>query len=468
MPFNSIEYFIFLWVAVLVFYTTPESYKKISLLAISAVFYISWSPYFALFLLSAITAAYALAFTIDRSTGLARKRWYLTGTLLFFLGAFVFFKGLPLWRQSFNFMTHVAMPIGFSYYTFRLLSYVIDVYWEKIKPEKDFIGFASFVAFFPHILSGPIQRADEFFPQVRSVKNHRAEFWTSGLRLILYGLFKKLVIADNLAIVVDNVFGHVSMYNATALWMASYVFYLQLYADFSGLTDIAIGSGRLFGIDAPQNFNRPYLAKNIQEFWRRWHMTLCRWINDYLFLPLRMSLRNWENIGLVLSLFINMLAISLWHGFSSGFIAFGLVQGTLISVSVLTLRARDHFFKGRKTLSALRRIVAPVLTFHLIVFSFIFFRYPTVASGFQYISKLFQGPFKFNELGMGLGGKAILGCGVGLLMMDFLEQVQLNGRWNRLADRLPTTVRWSVYYLTIAGFLIYGRFWPKEFIYFKF
>ncbi len=460
MPFNSLEYFVFLWAAVLCFYAVPDRAKRPVLLAACYAFYAFWNLHFALFLLSATAATYFLALRMECASRAGEKRLCFSAALLFLLGAFVFFKGLPLWRQSFSFLNHVAVPVGFSYYTFRLLSYVLDVSWEKTRPEKDLVSFASYVAFFPHLLSGPIQRPEEFFPQYKTLPKIDLELWSSGLRLILCGLFKKLVVADNLALIVDNVFGHSTQYGAVPLWIASYAFYLQIYADFSGLTDIAIGSGRLFGIDSPPNFNTPYLAKNIQDFWRRWHMTLCRWINDYLFLPLRLQLRNAGDAGMVLALFISMLAISLWHGLSSGFIAFGILQGVLISVSVFTLQARNRFFKEKKALSVLRGFMGPLVTFHLLMFSFIFFRCATFSEAVGYISRMFQGPLQFRMLNMGLEAKAILGCVLALALAEWFERSRFT--------RTPVALRLSVYYSAITGLLMFGRFWPKEFIYFKF
>ena len=454
MPFNSVEYFVFLWAAVLAFYAAPEAYRRPFLLVFCYAFYSFWSPFFALFLLAATAAAYWGA-----------RRLYSATALAFLLGAFVFFKGLPLWRQPFGFLSHVAVPVGFSYYTFRLLSYVIDVRRGTIEPEKDFVRFACYAAFFPHLLSGPIQRAEEFFPQTQHLGCENPELWASGLRLILCGLFKKLVIADTLAPAVDNVFGHPAAYNATALWVAAYAFYLQLYCDFSGLTDIAIGSGRLFGIDAPPNFNAPYLAKNIQDFWRRWHMTLCRWISDYLFTPLLVKLRNWGNAGLVFSLFVSMLAISLWHGLSSGFIAFGLIQGTLISFSVWSLKARNRFFKKREYLGGFRNFAGPLVTFHLLVFSFVFFKCATFREGMRFIARLFQGPFQFGGLGMGIGEIGLAACLLGLIAAEWFERA---AEGPAAFTRRPAALRWSVYYAGVAGILLFGHFWPKEFIYFKF
>ena len=196
-------------------------------------------------------------------------------------------------------------------------------------------------------------------------------------------------------------------------------------------------------------------------------MTLCRWINDYLFLPLRLGLRRWGDAGMIVSLFVSMLAISLWHGLSSGFVAFGVIQGVLISVSILTLKARDRFFKGRKRLSAMRRIAGPLVTFHLLTFSFIFFRCATFGEGVHFFLRLFQGPFHFHVLGMGLGKAGIAGCVIALLMIEWFECFPLaEGR--EAFMRRPMAFRWGAYYLIMTGILLFGRFWPKEFIYFKF
>ncbi len=468
MPFNSIEFFVYLWLSLAAFYATPLRFRRYTLLFACYLFYALWNLNFLGLLILSTAIAYGLARWMQRAADAGQKRIILLVGLVYFLGSFVFFKGLPIWRGQFCFLSSVVMPIGLSYYTFRLTSYLIDVYWEKINPENELLSFASYAAFFPHLLSGPIQRSNEYFPQLHINKNEpNIALWASGLRLILCGLFKKLVIADNIGVVVDNVFGHASMYNSTALWIAVYAFYIQIYADFSGLANIAIGAGQLFGIDSPPNFNAPYMAKNVQDFWRRWHMTLCRWINDYLFLPLRMFLRGQGNAGLVLSVFISMLAISLWHDVSSGFIAFGIIQGTLISISTFSMRPRDDFFKCHKSLARLRSIAGVFITFHLMVFSFIFFRSTTAAAGFDYIRGLFAGSFKFTGLGMGLGPKALMGCFLALILAELFEySLKTRGRWG--FERLPQASRWGVYYGMMGAFLWFGRFWPKEFIYFKF
>ncbi|MGH3056472.1 MAG: MBOAT family O-acyltransferase, partial [Gaiellaceae bacterium] len=325
MLFNSLEFIAFLAVVAGAYPLCPMAWRRRYLLAASYAFYCTWSMRFAGVLLVATAVAFLLAQRIATADSETQRQRYLTAGIVLLLLPLAAFKYLSSlsgilaevgggpWLSrvvSANFIG----AVGISYYTLKLISYVIDVYWERIEPCKDFSTLATYAAFFPQILSGPIQRAGSLMSQLVTLSPATPAMVSSGLRLMLFGFFKKLVVADRLGVPVDQVFDHPAAFSGLVPVIASYLFALQLYADFSGVTDIAIGTARLFGIESPPNFDAPFYAENIQDFWRRWHMTLTSWIGDYIFTPLRMGLRGWGQAGLVASLAINMVAIGVWHG----------------------------------------------------------------------------------------------------------------------------------------------------------
>jgi alginate O-acetyltransferase complex protein AlgI len=269
--------------------------------------------------------------------------------------------------------TMIILPLGLSYYIFKMLGYLLDVYWELMPAQRSFAAVALHSAFFPQLVSGPIQRAGSFFEQLQRLDAPDPKEFLTGLRRILFGLFKKVVIADTLATVSQHAHAHPALFSPLELLAAAYCFAIQLYMDFSGLTDIAIGLGLLFGIRGPENFDLPFFAPNIQVFWRRTHMSLTTWLTDYLFTPLRMSFRRLGTTGLCLAIFINLTAIGLWHGLTWTFLIYGAIHGVYMIVSVLTMKRRNAFFHDRPALAQLRKFIAPIATFHLVVFTYIFF-----------------------------------------------------------------------------------------------
>lgn len=479
MLFTSVEFIAFLAVAVLTYHATPSRYRKLHLLVFSYIYYFSWSAAYSLLLLAATAAAYFTGLGAARAKTEAGKKRAMAGGVIFLAAALAVFKYFNVFTESFSalyrtahwdtnrFVFELAVPVGISYYTFRLISYVVDVYWEKIPAEKDFIAFAAYTAFFPQILSGPIQRADSFLPQVRSQAPVPYEMMASGLRLILFGFFKKLVIADRLGLYVDVVYNSPSTYNTAALVIAAYGFMFQLYADFSGITDIARGASRLFGIESPKNFDAPFLAPNIQQYWRKWHMSLTNWLADYVFMPLHMKFRNWGNFGLSLAILINMIAIGLWHGARWTYVIFGLIHAVYMIVSALTLKKRDKFFKGRPVLARMRAVWAPFVTFNLVVFASIFFRADTAARAWTFLLNLAAlntskvGPFFFAK-------KDILIILIGTAIMEIIHYLESRGRLRRDYLKQPAALRLGFLYGMSFFILILGEFTARNFIYFKF
>ena len=341
----------------------------------------------ALALLAATAVCFVAALQLERLRSSGRGTRLLTAVATALVLYICYFKLRGLTGSG----TSAAVPLGISYYTFRLISYVVDVHWGKIPAERDAIRFAAFVAFFPHLVAGPIQRAEEFLPQVRADRAPWTPQLWRGITRILLGLFKKLAVADPLSLLVGYGFAQAGAGTALPSALALYLFPLQLYMDFAALTDIAIGVGLLFGIESPENFDRPFMAPNISEFWRRWHMSLTGWLRDYVFMPMRMALRNWGNAGLVVSLTVNMVLIALWHGFRTSFLVFGLIHSAYLIIDVLSSPYRKRFYRKHAITAKAAAIAGPVLTYHLVAIADVFFRVPTFSAGAQVLIGLGAG-----------------------------------------------------------------------------
>lgn len=472
----------FLPVVALGLYLCPLRYQRHYLLLASYAFYASAGLLNAGLLFMATMVTYVCARRIAVASEDRPRRAYLILAVASLLTVLAVFKYLNAVGASFGVATNLVIPIGISYYTFKLLSLVIDTYWDKLG-EQRLVSVASYAFFFPQIPSGPLQRAGDFFAQTEPPRPAPPALIASGLRLILFGCFKKLVLADRLGLVVDPVFRAPADHSGTLVLIACYLFALQLYTDFSGITDMAIGIGRVLGINAPQNFDRPFLAANIQEFWRRWHITLTRWLGDYLFTPLRMALREWGHVGLIVCTMVNMAAIGLWHGPRLTYLVFGLINGVYLVVSALTLRSRNRFFKDHPRLAAARGIVGPLIAFHLVVVGFVVFRAETLGeaglvlgravAAFQALPGLFmlrlQGHNPFFGLFNAYWKPAdLIIVFVGLGVAEGIHILHSRGQVSWLLTRLPRPARWAVYYAFVLATFFWGISSPQQFIYFKF
>ena len=369
MSFVSFFFYFYLAAAVLLFYLLPGRWRVPYLLLISCVFYASISPKYLALMLALTALIFRIGIRLrSTSSGSSRKALLLAG-LLPALGSLVLFKagsGFARW----------LIPIGISYYTFKLMSYLVEVYWDESQAVGSLVDFGSYITFGPQMVSGPIQRPFDYFPQLARVKEGKADFEriNSGMQLILGGLLLKLLIGDKLGAFIDLIDKNPTGYTRAVVWTSTLCYSIQLYADFAGYTNIALGLGKLFGIDGPPNFNGPFSAANIQDFWRRWHMSLTTWLTDYVFMPLRMSTRRLQTGGLVMSLVITFVLIGVWHGLAWTFLIFGLVHGVFMTVSALTLTYRDRFFAGYPAAIRQMRVVWGIAaTYLLVTFSQIWF-----------------------------------------------------------------------------------------------
>lgn len=394
MLFNSPEYFVFLAVVLLLYYSLTHRWQNYMLLVASYFFYGLWDYRFLSLILLTTIIDYVASHAIYRQSSPRTRKLFLllsVGTNLGILGFFKYFnffidnaeRLLSLFGlQATTSTLYIILPVGISFYTFQTMSYTIDVYRGKIKPADNFWDFALYICYFPQLVAGPIERAAHLLPAIQSKRVVTTEAFVSGSTLILIGLFRKVVIADGLAIHVDPIFAAPQNYSSPELAMAVYLFALQIYCDFAGYSDIARGSSRLLGIELMLNFNQPYFAANIQEFWHRWHISLSTWLRDYLYIPLGGNRHGTFNT--YRNLMLTMLLGGLWHGAAWTFVIWGGLHGLYLVVHRLLTSARGE---GRALLPGWMGVI---VTFHLVLLTWIFFRASGVSSAVVYLYHLFS------------------------------------------------------------------------------
>jgi D-alanyl-lipoteichoic acid acyltransferase DltB (MBOAT superfamily) len=404
MLFNSISFLIFLPVVFILYwglFKRSLKLQNIFLLLASYLFY-GWWDYRFLALIAASTLVDFFVGRFLQKTGNEIHRKILLGlSLAFNLGLLGFFKYynffIESWIDSWSNLgvemqvssLNIILPVGISFYTFQTLSYTIDVYRRKIEPTSDIINFSVFVAFFPQLVAGPIERAKHLLPQFSTKRIFIEERAISGIHLILWGLFKKIVIADSCAIYVNAIFDNYENMNSASLLLGAVYFAFQIYGDFSGYSDIAIGTGRLFGFDLMRNFNLPYFSRNIAEFWRRWHISLSTWFRDYLYIPLGGSRGSkWQQVR---NVFIIFLVSGFWHGANWTFVIWGGLHALFFLPLLLGDQNRKHLNQvaENKSLPSFRELLQMLFTFGLTSFAWIFFRADTIVDAVNFIKRIF-------------------------------------------------------------------------------
>lgn len=405
MLFNSVNFALFLPIIfILYWFATNKSLKiqNILLLAASYFFYACWDWRFLFLLLFSTLLDYFTGIKMAESKNQNIKKFWFWLSISVNLGFLSVFKYYNFFAISFTeaisnlglhvnpWTLNVILPIGISFYTFHGLSYVIDIYKDRIKPEKNIIDYSLFVSFFPLLVAGPIERATHLLPQIKKKRDFDYAYAVDGLKQILWGLFKKIVIADQCAEYVNIIFNNNANYSGSTMVIGALFFTFQIYGDFSGYSDIAIGTARLFGIDLLRNFAFPYFSRDIAEFWRRWHISLSTWFRDYLYIPLGGSKGGtWMKVRNTLIIFI---VSGFWHGANWTFIIWGLLNALYIMPSILFKTNRnnlDTVAKG-KYLPTLKEFISMTITFSLTVFAWIFFRSDSLKEAYRIISKIFS------------------------------------------------------------------------------
>lgn len=477
MFFTSYNFMFFFLALALVYFTLPFRWRWILLLAGSYFFYGCWGVADLFLLIAQTTVVYCGARLLEFVPDPRRRRTLLVFILFITLGSLFIFKYFNFFGASLGgFLSflgvripiayaRLALPAGISFYTFQLLGYIIDVYRGQLPAERHFGRFALFVSFFPQILAGPIARAGQLLPQFDREHHFDLERIASGSKLILWGLFKKMVIADRLALYVNLVYHHPQDFSGSTLLLASYFFAFQIYCDFSGYSDIAIGLGRVLGFELMQNFNLPYLARNVREFWSRWHISLSTWFRDYVYIALggnRGVPARWA-----FNIMITFLLSGLWHGANWTYLAWGALHGAYYLGGRFTHPVRDRLsgilgLRGRPL-----AILQVLVTFHLLLLSWVFFRAESLGDALFIIRAMVTGLTRALYLGPSQLATMLSILFVGILILVQWFQARGSASLYFSKSRLPVAVRWVAYILMIFGILVFGV-GSNAFIYFQF
>lgn len=476
MLFNSVDFAIFLPLVFLLywagFYRKATS-RSAFLWIVSYVFYGWWDWRFLLLIALSSGLDFHIAQGISKRREEKHRRAWLWLSIGFNIGALAFFKYANFFIDSFvsaftlfgadlsPWSLQLILPVGISFYTFQTLSYTIDVYRNKIKVTDNWLAFFAYVSFFPQLVAGPIERAASLLPQFSTAKYFDVPLIRSGLHLILWGFFKKLVVADNCGYWVDMIFAEPAAHSSLVLLLGIVLFAFQIYGDFSGYSDIAIGVGRLFGFQLRRNFAYPYFSRNVAEFWRRWHISLSSWFRDYLYIPLGGS-RGSRKQQVRNVLFIFLIS-GFWHGADWTFILWGLIHALLFLPLILGGRNRTHLSiiaKGR-LLPSISEALAMLYTFALVGLAWVFFRADSVAEAFHYLGALFELSYFGLKLGLAF---PLLAIAVLLLVEWFSREEEIIFFF--LAKR--TWLRWGAYWAIGLAILLFSPSEPSVFIYFQF
>lgn len=506
MAFISIQFIVFFLIVAVLYYAVPHRFRWALLLGSGMVFYGSSAPWYLLLLAAVTVIAYGGGIVLERQGGekLPVKKVVLAAAIILLLGILGGFKYLNFFNSvisdvaalaGLNYPSRVLnfiLPIGISFYIFQAIAYLIEVYRGAFHAERHFGIFALYQSFFPQILAGPIPRPGALLPQFREKHELDFESITEGLTRMAWGFFKKAAIADRAAIIVNTVFDHPHDYSGIYLILASVLFTIQIYCDFSGYSDIAIGAGRVLGFRLMENFRRPYLSRSMTEFWRRWHISLSTWFRDYLYIPLGGN--RVKPARRQFNLFVTFLLSGMWHGAGWNYIAWGALHGFLVVAGIWTARVRDVAARvsGLSRLPALHGKIKQAITFLFAAFAWIFFRANSLEEALYIAGNLGSGvgslivnlvtgnraavraatDISRNGLTLGFAKESynpeMIILAVSLLVLWIVDAVEEHYGDAPLLRTKPAAVRLAVYYLLICGILFFGMFTSQQFIYFRF
>lgn len=478
MLFNSLDFAIFLPIVFILYWFVANkslTLQNCLLLVASYVFYAWWDYRFLFLLMFSTFLDYFTGLKMHESTKPGGKKFWFWLSIIVNLGFLGFFKYYNFFIDSFAqllssvglkanpWTLNIILPVGISFYTFHGMSYVIDIYKDKIKPTKNFIDYAVFVSFFPLLVAGPIERATHLLPQIQRTRTFSYERAVDGLRQILWGLFKKVVVADNCAEYANMIFNNSEAYSGSTLVLGAFFFAIQIYGDFSGYSDIALGTARLFGIELLRNFAYPYFSRDIAEFWRRWHISLSSWFKDYLYIPLGGSKGGtWMKIR---NTFIIFIVSGFWHGANWTFIVWGALNALYFMPSLLrnTNRSNMEIVAKGRLLPTPKEAINIAITFGLAVFAWIFFRAEDMSHALNYIGNIFTGSLFAKPQVLPL---SVLSMVVLFMMVEWYGREYPYALAN-VGLKWPKMVRWSLYYV-LVGCIFYFSGEQQEFIYFQF
>lgn len=482
MLFDTLDFAVFLPIVFAIYWMLNKGkiiYQNLFILLASYVFYGWWDWRFLLLILFSTFTDYFIGILLDKTDNRQKRKlllWISIGVNLGFLGFFKYYNFfLDNFVNSFAFFgseinpsgLNIILPVGISFYTFQTMSYTIDIYRRKLHATKDFIAFAAFISFFPQLVAGPIERATRLLPQFFVKRKFEYSMAVDGVRQILWGLFKKIVIANNFAFYVNEIFGNYDQYSGSTLLLGAVFFAIQIYGDFSGYSDIAIGTAKLFGFNLMQNFAFPYFSRDIAEFWRRWHISLSTWFRDYLYIPLGGS--RGGNLKKIRNVFVIFLVSGFWHGANWTFIVWGGLNAIYFLPLLLMQKNRNHLdvIAHDRTLPSFKEFFQIILTFGLTTIAWVFFRSENIKSALEYLSIIFSKslltmPYFYR------GTKLIPILIITILFIG----VEWKGRGHQYAIEKtgfnrPKVLRYS-FYMGIALLIVFFTGQKEPFIYFQF
>ncbi len=513
MLFNSVQFYVFFAIVAVLYFVCTHKIRnnlisRFLLLVASLFFYACWNPTYLLLILTSVVITWTSGLLMEKaSESVHKKKMILTASLVINLLILFFFKYYGFFTDTVQFICSkigmqaklpafsVLLPVGISFYTFQALGYSIDVYRGTVKAEHSFITYALFVTFFPQLVAGPIERSGNLLPQFKVDHSFDYDRVTDGLKLMAYGMFKKVVVAGQLARYTDLVYADIAGSSGTAIAIATVFFAFQILCDFSGYSDIAIGAAQVLGFKLMRNFERPYFSKSIAEFWRRWHISLSTWFKDYVYIPLGGS--RCSTLRRCFNLFVTFLISGLWHGAAFHFVLWGAIHGLYQVIGVITKPFRIALLSKASIISEDGKtkrwwqFIQTAFTFVLVCFAWIFFRASTTADALLAVQKLFLFP---KEIVLSVTGllNGTIGFGEGffrpytlgfykrtlasfilfIAVITVVSLVARNKTGCQLIREKPLLVRWSLYYAVFAFVFYYmvdaGLFEAQEFIYFQF
>ena len=474
MLFNSFSFSLFFPIVTIAYFLLPFRFRWLWLLAASCFFYMAFIPVYIFILALTILVDYVAAILMERQTGSKRKLLLVvsivsTALILFVFKYFNFFNDtFSSVAQLFSYQVpayvyNIILPIGLSFHTFQSMAYVIEVYRGNQKAEKNFVIYSLYVMFYPQLVAGPIERPQNLIHQFYEAHDFNYQNVTEGLKQMAWGFFKKLVIADRLAIYVNEVYNHPGKYEGAPVILATIFFAYQIYCDFSGYSDIAIGAARVMGFRLMKNFDNPYSSQSVTEFWRRWHISLSSWFKDYLFIPLGGSRVAVKKI--YLNLAIVFVISGLWHGANWTFIVWGSLHALYVIAERFFGIATDKSSTENSTSNFYYKIPRQLFTFFLVCFAWIFFRANTVSDAFTLISSALH--FSFHSTNLPAPG-ILYYCFSGIIILEIVQSLMKEKEFFSLLMSHPRWIRITAYHLLIISILAFGVFNNSSFIYFQF
>ncbi len=473
MLFNSVEFLLFFPIVTALYFILPNRWRWLLLFLASCLFYMAWIPIYVTILFLIIIVDYVAARKIEGATG-GKRKLFLLVSVVANVSLLAIFKYYDFFCQNFTEilqLLHITwkfpplnliLPIGLSFHTFQALAYTIEVYRGNQPAEKHLGIYALYVMFYPQLVAGPIERPQNLIHQFKEDHPFVSENVTSGLRLMLWGFFKKIVIADRLAMLVNHVYNQPHEYSGLPLVLATYCFAYQIYCDFSGYSDIAIGAARVMGIKLMKNFNSPYAAPNIQDFWHRWHISLSTWFRDYLYIPLGGS--KYGEFLRLRNIVIVFFVSGLWHGANWTFAEWGLLHGVFIIIYLYWQRSSV----SKVLPPVVRRFLGLFITFNAVCFAWIFFRANSTADAHWIVTHLLplNNADKLGDLGL-TGGEMLVSI-VAIFILEFVQYFERNKGGVAFLEKQKLSTRWICYYTLFFYIIILGEFGGARFIYFQF